>query len=40
MLKAAIPNIFVKDFQAALAYYTGPLGFHSLFVYGAIRFYA
>ena len=31
----AIPNVFVKDFQAALAYYTGPLGFHALFVYGA-----
>ena len=40
MLKQAIPNIFVKDFQAALAYYTGPLGFHSLFVYGEIPFYA
>ena len=24
MLKQAIPNVFVKDFQAALAYYTGP----------------
>ena len=34
MLKHAIPNVFVKDFQAALAYYTGPLGFHTLFVYG------
>jgi hypothetical protein len=32
MLKQAIPNVFVKDFQAALAYYTGPLGFHPLFV--------
>ena len=40
MLKQAIPNIFVKDFQAALAYYTGPLGFHALFVYGEIPFYA
>jgi catechol 2,3-dioxygenase-like lactoylglutathione lyase family enzyme len=40
MLKQAIPNVFVKDFQAALAYYTGPLGFHPLFVYGDIPFYA
>ena len=39
MLKQAIPNVFVKDFQAALAYYTGPLGFHSLFVYGDVPFY-
>ena len=40
MLKQAIPQVFVKDFQAALAYYTGPLGFHPLFVYGEIAFYA
>src|SRR5208283_1841175 len=40
MLKQAIPNVFVKDFPAALAYYTGPLGFHPLFVYGEIPFYA
>ena len=40
MLKQAIPNVFVKDFEAALAYYTGPLGFHPLFVYGEIPFYA
>jgi catechol 2,3-dioxygenase-like lactoylglutathione lyase family enzyme len=40
MLKPAIPNVFVKDFQAALAYYTGPLGFHSLFVFGDVPFYA
>jgi uncharacterized glyoxalase superfamily protein PhnB len=40
MLKQAIPNVFVKDFQAALAYYTGPLGFQSLFIYGEIPFYA
>ncbi len=40
MLKQAIPNIFVKDFQAALAWYTGPLGFHPLFVYGEVPFYA
>ena len=40
MLKAAIPNIFVKDFEAALAYYTGPLGFHPLFIYGEVPFYA
>ena len=40
MLKPAIPNIFVTDFQAALAYYTGPLGFHPLFVHGDIPFYA
>lgn len=40
MLKQAIPNIFVKDFQAVLAYYTGPLGFHPLFVDGDVPFYA
>lgn len=40
MLKQAVPNVFVKDFQAALAYYTGPLGFRPLFVYGEIPFYA
>ncbi len=40
MLRQAIPNLFVKDFQAALAYYTGPLGFHPLFVYGDTPFYA
>ncbi len=40
MLKQAIPNIFVKDFDASLAYYTGSLGFHSLFVYGEVPFYA
>jgi uncharacterized glyoxalase superfamily protein PhnB len=40
MLKQAIPNIFVKDFQAALAYYTGPLDFQTLFVYGDVPFYA
>lgn len=40
MMKQAIPNVFVKDFQAALGYYTGPLGFHPLFVYGETPFYA
>ena len=40
MLKQAVPNVFVKDFQAALAYYTGPLGFRQLFVYGDTPFYA
>ena len=40
MLKQAIPNVFVKDFQAALAYYTGPLGFRALFVYGEAPCYA
>jgi hypothetical protein len=40
MLRQAIPNVFVKDFRAALAYYTGPLGFHALFVYGENPFYA
>ena len=40
MLKQAIPNVFVKNFEAALAYYTGPLGFRPLFVYGEIPFYA
>ncbi len=40
MLQQAIPNVFVKDFGRALAYYTGPLGFHALFVYGEVPFYA
>ncbi len=40
MLKQAIPNIFVTDFPAALAYYTDRLGFRPLFVYGAPPFYA
>jgi catechol 2,3-dioxygenase-like lactoylglutathione lyase family enzyme len=40
MLKQAIPNVFVQDFEAALAYYSGPLGFHPLFVYGDVPFYA
>ena len=40
MLHQAIPNIFVTDFEAALAYYTGSLGFHALFVYGDVPFYA
>jgi uncharacterized glyoxalase superfamily protein PhnB len=40
MLKQAVPNVFVKDFQAALTYYTGPLRFRPLFVYGEIPFYA
>ena len=40
MLRQAIPNVFVADFAAALAYYTGPLGFSALFVYGDPPFYA
>ena len=40
MLKQAIPNVFVRDFQVALDYYTGPLGFRPLFVYGDVPFYA
>ena len=40
MLKQAIPHVFVKDFQAALAYYTNQIGFRPLFVYGEIPFYA
>ena len=40
MLQQAIPNIFVTDFQTSLAYYNGPLGFRSLFVYGDVPFYA
>jgi catechol 2,3-dioxygenase-like lactoylglutathione lyase family enzyme len=40
MLKQAIPNVFVKDFPAALEYYTGPLGFRVLFAYGDVPFYA
>jgi catechol 2,3-dioxygenase-like lactoylglutathione lyase family enzyme len=39
MLKQAIPNVFVKDFPAALAYYTGALGFHPLFLFGEPPFY-
>ena len=40
MLQQAVPNLFVKDFARALAYYTGPLGFRALFVYGNVPFYA
>ena len=40
MLKQAIPNVFVKNFQPALAYYTNQLGFRPLFIYGEIPFYA
>ena len=40
MLKQAVPYVFVKDFRAALAYYTGPLAFRPLFVYGESPFYA
>jgi len=40
MLKQAIPNVFVKDFAAALEYYTGALGFRVLFAYGDVPFYA
>ena len=40
MLLPAIPNVFVKDFPTALAYYTGALGFTPLFVYGEPPFYA
>ena len=40
MLKPAIPNVFVRDFQAALTYYAEALGFRPLFVYGEIPFYA
>ena len=39
-LGAAIPNLFVQDFPAALAYYAGPLGFRPLFLYGEPPFYA
>ena len=40
MLKQAIPNVFVKNFQSALAYYADALGFRPLFVYGQPPFYA
>ena len=40
MLRQALPNVFVRDFKAALAWYTERLGFHPLFVYGEIPFYA
>ncbi len=40
MLHQAIPNVFVTHFQTALDYYTGPLGFRPLFVYGEVPFYA
>lgn len=39
MLQPAIPNLFVTDFAAAVAYYTGPLGFELLFDYGDPPFY-
>ncbi len=39
-MKPAIPNLFVTDLAAALAYYTGPLGFTALFSYGDPPFYA
>ena len=39
-LDLAIPNVFVRDFQAALAYYTGPLGFTTQFTFGNPAFYA
>jgi uncharacterized glyoxalase superfamily protein PhnB len=39
MLKPAIPNVFVTDFAAALAYYGGALGFAPLFVFGDPPFY-
>lgn len=40
MLKQAIPNVFVRDFQPALDYYVQALGFQPLFVYGDVPFYA
>jgi catechol 2,3-dioxygenase-like lactoylglutathione lyase family enzyme len=40
MLQQAIPNIFVTDFPAEFAYYTGPLGFRALFTHGDPPFYA
>ena len=40
MLHPAVPQVFVRDFPAALAYYTGPLGFRPLFLYGDPAFYA
>ena len=39
-LGPAVPNLFVRDLAAALAYYTGPLGFRTLFTYGEPAFYA
>jgi len=39
MLKQAIPNIFVKNFQAAIQYYAESLGFRPLFVFGDPPFY-
>lgn len=39
-LSVAVPNVFVTEFEAAMAYYTGPLGFRALFVYGDVPFYA
>ena len=39
-LKPAVPNVFVTDYAAAMAYYTGPLGFEVLFEYGSPPFYA
>lgn len=39
-MRPAIPNLFVTDMAAALAYYTGPLGFGVLFTYGTPPYYA
>jgi catechol 2,3-dioxygenase-like lactoylglutathione lyase family enzyme len=39
-LLAAEPMIFVTDMAAALAFYTGRLGFHTAFAYGEPPFYA
>ncbi len=33
-LSPAIPHLFVTDFGRAIAYYTGPLGFRTLFTWG------
>ena len=36
----AVPNIFVRDFPRALAYYNAALGFATQFTYGTPAFYA
>lgn len=38
-LQNAEPMLFVTDFAAALAYYTGVLGFETAFTYGTPPFY-
>lgn len=38
-LLRAEPQLFVTDMARAVAYYTGPLGFRTVFLYGSPPFY-